>query len=264
MIYRSIGGLVAALLVAVPAYSQSDERLGNAAPTLVDELVVANHILADKEVLDAYGHVSVRHDKNPKHFLISRSMAPALVTNADVMEVDENCQPVDPKAGSPFLERFIHCEIYRDHPEIHAIVHSHSPDIIPFTVSKERLRPIYHMSAFLGEGAPVFEIRDVAGASSDMLIRDRGLGAALSRMFAGNAVVLMRGHGATVIGASLPQVVFRAVYTQVNAKLEQDALRLGDVTFLNSKEAVSAAATNDGQVMRAWNLWKIRADQASK
>lgn len=264
MAYRGIAAAFVALVAAVSAQAQTGARLGDASPALIEDLVAASHVLADQGVVDGFGHVSARHDRNPKHFLISRSMAPALVTNADIMEVDENCQPVDPKAGSPFLERFIHCEIYREHPAVQAVVHSHSPEIIPFTVSKEPLRAIYHMSGFLGESVPVFEIRDYVGTASDMLVRDRALGAALSKVLAANAVVLMRGHGATVVGGSLPQAVFRAVYTQINAKLQQDALRLGAVTFLTEREAAQAAATNDGQVRRAWDLWKLRADQGRK
>ncbi|MES2257965.1 MAG: class II aldolase/adducin family protein [Pseudomonadota bacterium] len=231
-------------------------RLGGASPQLVDDLVAASHVLAAHGVVDGFGHVSVRHDKNPRHVLISRSMAPALVTAADIIELDEQCEPVDARAGSPFLERFIHCEIYRERADVQAVVHNHAPEVIPFTVSAVPLRPLYHMSAFLGEGVPVFEIRDHAGAASDMLIRSRPLAQALSRTLGGNAVVLMRGHGATVVGVSLPQVTFRAVYTQVNARLQMDAMRLGTVNFLTAREAAAAAATNDGQVRRAWDLWR--------
>jgi HCOMODA/2-hydroxy-3-carboxy-muconic semialdehyde decarboxylase len=226
-----------------------------ASPQLVDELVAASHVLAAKGVVDGYGHVSARHDKDPRHVLISRSMAPALVTAADIIELDENCEPVNTRAA-PFLERFIHCEIYREHPAVQAVVHNHAPEIIPFTVSSTPLRPVYHMSGFLGEGVPVFEIRDHAGPASDMLIRNRPLAQKLSGAMGNHAVVLMRGHGATVVGNSLPQAVFRSVYTQVNARLQMDAMALGPVKYLNAEEASAAAVTNDGQVKRAWDLWR--------
>ncbi len=254
-----IAGLAACAALA-PALAQTDAKLGGATAALVDELVIASRVLADQGVVDGFGHVSVRHDRNPQHFLISRSMAPALVTRADIIEIGADCEPVD-RAAKPFLERFIHCEVYRGHPEVRAVVHSHAPAVIPFTTSKEPLRALYHMSGFLGEGVPVFEIREHAGAASDMLVRDRALGAALSASLGTHAVVLMRGHGATAVGGSLPQAVFRAVYTQVNARLQQDALRLGPVNYLSAAEAAKAAATNDGQVGRAWELWKLQASK---
>jgi ribulose-5-phosphate 4-epimerase/fuculose-1-phosphate aldolase len=254
---------LAACAAITPALAQTAAKLGGASPALVEELVTASRVLADQGVVDGFGHVSARHDRKAAHFLISRSMAPALVTAADIIEIGEDCEPVEKGGKAAFLERYIHCEVYRGRPEVRAVVHSHAPAVIPFTVSKEPLRALYHMSGFLGEGAPVFEIRDVAGAASDMLIRDRALGAALSRTLAANAVVLMRGHGMTAVGASLPHAVFRSVYTQVNARLQQDALRLGPVNYLTAAEAAKAAATNDGQVGRAWELWKLQAAQTA-
>jgi len=148
---------------------------------------------------------------------------------------------------------------------VNAIVHSHSLGVIPFGVaSATRLRAICHMSGFLGGETPVFEIRATAGPASDLLIRDRKLGAALARSLGSNAVVLMRGHGSTVVGASVRQVVFRAVYTEVNARLQSEALRLGAVTYLTQQEAELASATNDGQINRAWELWKALAGQAPR
>ncbi len=239
----------AALLAAAPAFAQQ---------SLTDDLVTASRVLADQNVVDGYGHVSARSDRDPKHFLISRSMAPALVTAADIIEIGEDCEPLD-KTAKPFLERFIHCEIYRSRPDVKAVVHNHAPAVIPFTVSKQPLRALYHMSGFLGEGVPVFEIRNAAGEGSDMLVRDRPLGMALAHSLGAHPVVLMRGHGATIVGASLQQAVFRAVYTQVNARLQQEALVLGGVNYLTAAEAAKAAAVNDSQVGRAWELWKLKA-----
>jgi HCOMODA/2-hydroxy-3-carboxy-muconic semialdehyde decarboxylase len=177
------------------------------------------------------------------------------------MEFDLGGDALDPRGRTLYVERFIHSEIYRTHPEISAIVHSHSPSIIPFGATNVPLRPIYHMSSFLGAGVPIFEIRETGGPSTDMLIRNSELGAALARKLGSSAVVLMRGHGNVVVGDSVKQVVFRAIYTEINAKLQAEALRLGggDVAFLNAEEAAKATATNNAVLLRPWELWKQRA-----
>ena len=220
------------------------------------ELVDANHILFDQGVVDGFGHVSMRHPVRCHHFLLARSMAPALVTEADILEFDPDGAPV--KAGGPavYLERFIHSEIYRTRPDVISVVHSHSPAVVPFSVvSGTKLRPVCHMCGFLGAATPVFEIRDVAGPGSDLLIRDSRLGAALAQSLGQSAAVLMRGHGSTVVGGTLRQAVFRAVYTELGARLQSEAMRLGPVTYLTEEEAVATAATNDTQIDRTWLLW---------
>ena len=232
---------------------------GPANPALIEDLVAANRILFDQGVVDGFGHVSARHDKDPNRFLLSRSMAPALVTAADIMEFDLDGTPVDPQGRAVYLERFIHGEIYRLRPDVGSVVHSHSPAVIPFGVSHVPLKPIYHMSSFLGAGAPVFEIRDAGGPATDMLIRNQALGHALALALGDHSVILMRGHGSTAVGASVRHAVFRAVYTEVNARLESEALRLGDVTFLNEQEAAHAMATNAALVDRPWELWRRKA-----
>ena len=235
---------------------------GPVGPALIADLVDANHILSDQGVVDGFGHVSTRHDKNPNRFLLARSMAPALVTASDIMEFDLDSVPVDPQGRHVYLERFIHGEIYKLRPDVQAIVHSHSAAVIPFGVSHVPLKPIYHMSSFLGTGAPVFEIREAAGPATDMLIRDRGLGNALALALGDHPVVLMRGHGSTVVGGSVRLAVFRAVYTEVNAKVESESLRLGEITFLNEQEAAKATVTNAAQVDRPWELWRTKLKQA--
>lgn len=231
-------------------------------PALVDDLVAANRILYREGVVDGFGHVSVRHDKSAERFLLARSMAPGLVTAADILEHDPDGEPIDPQGRTPYLERFIHSEIYRARPEVQAIVHSHSPAVIPFGVmAGASLRPIYHMSSFLGSGVPVFEIRDAGGPATDMLIRTAPLGAAFAKSLGQAAVGLLRGHGNVVVGSSIREVVFRAVYTEVNARLQTDAMRLGagEIVFLNAEEARAAMETNRGQHGRPWELWKARA-----
>ncbi len=230
-------------------------------PALIEDLVAANRILYNEGVVDGFGHISVRHDKRPDHFLLSRSMAPALVTAADIMTHDRDGEPVDAAGRTPYLERFIHSEIFKMRPEVQAVVHSHSPSVVPFGTVATRLQPIYHMSSFLGAGVPVFEIRDTGGPATDMLIRNPALGAALAASLGGCAVGLLRGHGNVVVGGSIREAVFRAVYTEVNARLASEALRLGDgrVAFLNEAEAEAATRTNQAQIGRAWDLWKAKA-----
>lgn len=223
---------------------------------LIGDLVAANHILAHFDVLDGWGHVSVRHDKRPDRFLIARSLAPALVGADDIMELDLEAMPVAPDAPTPYLEVFIHSEIYRARPDVQAVVHSHSARVLPFTVTSAPLRPIGHVSAFLGSGAPVFEIRDTGALASDLLIRDRSLGAALALTLGNASIALMRGHGMAVVGPTIQIAVHRAVYADVNAQEQSIAQNLGSVTFLNEGEALAATAFIESGVMRPWELWK--------
>ena len=227
-----------------------------AAADLIDDLVNANKILYAQGVVDGFGHVSVRHDKAADRFLLSRNLAPALVSPADIVEFDLDGQPVNANGRPVYLERFIHSEIYRARPDVVAVVHSHAHAIIPFGVAAgAELRPLWHMSGFLGTDVPVFEIRDTAGEASDLLITSPELGEALAKSLGQAPVVLMRGHGATVVAPSLRLAVFRAVYTQLNADLQMRAMALGDVTFLTSGEAASTAVSVGSQVDRAWNMW---------
>src|SRR5262244_1512962 len=154
----------------------------------------------------------------------------------------------------------MHGEIYKARPDVKAIAHNHSPSIIPFGVSAVPLRPIYHMSAFLGAGVPIFEIRSAGGPGTDMLVRTPALGRALAQALGGHSVVLMRGHGAVVVGTSLPQVVFRSIYTELNARLQAQAMSLSPkMTHLAPEEARRAETTMDGTIGRTWELWKRKA-----
>jgi HCOMODA/2-hydroxy-3-carboxy-muconic semialdehyde decarboxylase len=221
---------------------------------LVDKLVVANRILYAQGVVDGFGHVSVRHDQSPGHFLLARNMAPGLVRRDDIMTFDLDGAALDAAGRRVYLERFIHGELYRARPDVQAIVHSHSPSVIPLGVTRQALRPVFHMSGFLGEGAALFEIRDVAG-DTDMLVSNGRLGVALAAALGARSAVLMRGHGSTVVGSSLEQAVYRAIYAEVNARLQIQAMTLGEVTYLNGQEAAKAAFINDTQLARAWELW---------
>lgn len=226
---------------------------------LIDDLVSANHILYQEGVVDGFGHVSVRHEKDPERFLLARSIAPASVRAGDIMEFDLAGEPVNARGRKPYLERYIHSEIYRARPDVIAIVHSHSPALIPFGVTGTSLKPVYHMSGFLGRTTPIFEIREAGGPATDMLIRDRKLGAALAKSLGPSSFALMRGHGSVAVGNTLKQVVYRAIYAEINARLQAEAMRLGTVTYLNDAEAAGASRTNDAVIDRPWNLWKNKA-----
>jgi ribulose-5-phosphate 4-epimerase/fuculose-1-phosphate aldolase len=230
-------------------------------PVLVADLATANHILYDQHVVDAFGHVSVRHDKRPDRFLLARNMAPALVTAADIIAFDLDGNPIDAAGRSVYLERFIHGEIYRARPDVVAVVHSHSHAVIPFgAIRAHKLRAIFHMGGFIGTDTPVFEIRECVGDGSDLLIRNNELGVALAKSLGPKSAVLMRGHGATVVGATLPEAVYRGVYLDINARLQLQTIGLGPVNYLTEAEGQATAATNAGQIGRAWGMWKAQAE----
>lgn len=228
-------------------------------PVLVDKLVQANHILYEQGIVDGLGHVSVRHDSVPDTFLLSCNRAPGLVKPEDIVCYDLNGEAVSLTTERPYLERFIHAEIYRARPDVVAVVHSHSPSVIPFGATGQRLRPIFHMAGFLGSGAASFDIAREFG-DTDMLIRSPALGAALARTLGTCSCVLMRGHGSTTVGHSIEQVVYRAIYAETNAKLQLLAHGLGPVTFLTEREAELAAEANDTQIQRSWHLWLRRVE----
>jgi len=233
------------------------QRLLTPPADLVDKLVLANRILYDQGVVDGLGHVSARHPTEPGVFLLSCNRAPAMVRRADITCYDLDGNTVSHTTERPYLERFIHGEIYRARPDVVAVVHSHSPSVIPFAITRNPLRPVFHMAGFLGEGTAHFEIRD-AGGNTDMLIRSTYLGAALAKSLGSHSCVLMRGHGSTVVGSSLEQAVYRAIYAETNARLQLAARGLGDITFLNREEAQLSSDMNDGQIPRSWNLWVQR------
>jgi ribulose-5-phosphate 4-epimerase/fuculose-1-phosphate aldolase len=224
-------------------------------PALVDKVVIANRILYRIGVVDGFGHVSARHDRSPEHFLLARNVAPALVKREDILTFDLDGNPLDAEGKRVYVERFIHGEIYRARPDVQAVVHSHSPSVIPFGVTAQMLQPVFHMSGFLGEGSSLFDIRDVAG-DTNMLVSSGALGAALAASLGSRSTVLMRGHGSTVVGASVEQAVYRAYYAEVNARLQLQARMLGEVKYLSDQEAAKAAAANDMQLARVWELWR--------
>ena len=230
---------------------------GRPSAQLVDDLVAANRILFHYGILDGFGHVSARHDADPATYVMARYVAPGLVTAEDVRTFDLDSVPLD-EGDRHYSERFIHGEIYKARPHVRAVVHCHAAPLIPFGITKTPLRPVYHMSAFLAGGVPVFEIRDAAGMT-DMLIRTPELGAALARSLGDRPIALMRGHGATLVGESIDQVVYRAMYATQNALSQLDALRLGEVNYLADEEAAKYEVHARDILNRPWEIWKREA-----
>ena len=226
-----------------PAASASAAPNAQLNPQMLDDLVYANRILADQGVVDGFGHVSVREDNNPDRFVMSRSMAPALVTHKDIMEYNLNGDPIDAQGRASFAERYIHAAIYRARPDVKAIVHSHSLAVIPFSVRASACARSFIMSAFLGAGTPIFDIRDAAG-DTNMLITDNQLGDALAKVLGNHTVALMRGHGMVDAGTSIQEAVFFAYYTDVNARLQAQATALGTATYLTPGEAAKSTQTS--------------------
>ncbi|KAJ7065415.1 aldolase domain-containing protein [Mycena amicta] len=251
----------------------------------LSDLSLASGILAYHGIVDGFGHVSCRDPRAPtEHFLLSRNLAPALVAPADIVTWRiADAEPVDPDSPRGFLERCIHSEIYRQHEDVWAVVHFHSPEVIPFSIMPIPFKPVYHMASFLGpDSPPIFDIADSFGPSTDMLIRNTTHGAALASLFTPSPssqtpgptrpLVLMRGHGATLTASSLKLAVFRAIYTQTNARVltSLSALSggannvLAGARFLNKDECEQATNTNSGQVVRAWDVWVRELRDARK
>jgi len=234
---------------------------GPADRQLIEDLVAANKILAMQGVLDGWGHVSVHHNRDPNRFLLSRSLAPELITAKDILEFDLDNDPVDAKGRNLYTERFIHGEIYKTRPDVAAVAHMHAPPVIPFGVIDVPLKPIYHRAAFIALGVPIFEIRDVAGIT-DLLIRNPELGRALAKSIADKPAVLMRGHGATVVGPTLQRLVGRSIFLAMNATLQAQAMALapgGRIKYLDLEEARLIEAREGYGLGRAWEAWKRKA-----
>ncbi len=226
----------------------------------IADLVIANHIIADQGVVDGFGHISVRSAKNPNHYFMSRSRAPAAVNAQDILEYDLDDNLISSNAMVPYGERFIHSEIYKLRPDVQSVIHSHSPGVIPFSVSTVALKPISNTSGFLLGDVPVFEIRDTAGGATDMLVKNKALGNALAKKLGDSNVVLMRGHGMAVVGNSIKVAVSHAIYTERNAQLQLQAIQLGGkVTYFTKDEAINAGNFIDSAVNRPWEIWAEQA-----
>ena len=228
--------------------------------SLVEDLVAANRILVEHGVIDAYGHVSVRSENDPARYLLARSIAPELVTHEDILEYDLESNPVDPRGRESVRERFIHGEIYKARPDVNAVVHNHSPSVVPFSVTKVSMRPLFHMAAFVGEGVPNFEIRDTQ-KGSDLLVKTPYLGKALAKTLGKSSAALMRGHGSVTVGESLPRAVGRSIYLELSARMQLQALAIagprGKIVYLDDKEVRASVPVQD--YGRAWPMWRAKA-----
>ena len=231
---------------------------GPVADAFIADLAAASRILAERGVVDAFGHISHRHPAAPDRYFMARAMAPALVTPDDLIEYTLDSEPCNANGRSSFLERFIHGAIYQARPDIHCVVHSHSPSVIPFGLVDAKMEAMFHNAAFLAAGVPVFDISEKFGAT-DMLVGDRPKGAALVECMGEKDVVLMRAHGSVACGPNLQTAVFRAVYTEVNARIQHWTAALAGgkpMASLDEEEGRLADAVNRGACMRAWELWR--------
>jgi len=242
------------------AASQAPASGGAVAAELLRDLAAASRILAAQGVADGFGHVSMRHPSAPDRFLMARSIAPALVTPGDIIEYDLDSNPCNAGGRGSFLERFIHGEIYKARPDIMSVVHSHSPSVIPFGLVGVPMQAMFHNAAFIAAGVPVFNIRESFGAT-DMLVSNGAKGVALAGVMGKNDIVLMRAHGSVACGPTLQSAVFRAVYTEVNARIQHWTMALGGggpIAALDEEEGRLADGPNRTAGTRAWDLWRAQ------
>ena len=253
---------------SMPASAQP-EPAGNVAaaaarlgvdPQTVDDLVTANRILAHEGILDAYGHVSMRNPRNPSQFLIAQSRSPQFVTAEDIVAYDLDSNPVGAPPSHNLIERFIHGEIYKVRPDVRVIVHSHSPDVIPFSVSSVPLRPVFHMASFIAAGVPVWDAESSGDpAAPQILVRNNALGASLAAALGNKFAILQRGHGAVVVSANIRVAVKNAIYLNANARMQATAIALGGSVKYFSFEEGKAMGAAPGDLSRAWDYWRRRA-----
>jgi len=231
---------------------------GPVAAEILEDLAAASRILATQGVVDAFGHVSLRHPTAPDRYLMAKSIAPARVLPADIIEYDLDSNPVNANGRGSFLERFIHGEIFKARPDINSVVHSHSPSVVPFGLVGVPMQAMFHNAGFIAAGVPVFDIAEKFGAT-DMLVSDPEKGVAMIDVMGGHNILLMRGHGSVAVGPTLQTAVFRAVYTEVNARIQHYAIALSGgmpVAALDEEEGRLADVVNQGAGMRAWDLWR--------
>jgi ribulose-5-phosphate 4-epimerase/fuculose-1-phosphate aldolase len=225
----------------------------------LDELVTANRILAREGVVDSFGHVSIRHPDRPDRYLLSRARAPECIDVDDLMEFALDGAAIDPAARKPYAERFIHGAVYDARPDVRAVVHHHSPSVIPFSVTEAQLSPVMHMCAGIGARIPTWDSRASFG-DTNLLVTNMEMATDLTAALGQRPVILMRGHGCVVAGRSLREVVFNSIYLQLNADLQMKASGLGDITFLSEGEIAAVLRTrNSFTFERAWEFWCRRA-----
>ncbi len=226
---------------------------------LIDELVTANRILAREGVVDSFGHISVRHPERADRYLLSRARAPDCIEANDIMEFALDGTPVEARERKPYLERFIHGAVYEARPEVHSVVHNHSPSVIPFGVTATKLKPLLHLCASIGHEVPVWDSQTHFGDTS-LLVENMAMGRDLAALLGGRRTALMRGHGAVVAGRSIREAVFISVYLEVNSRLQMQAMAMGEIKFLTAGEVDTIIArTGPYTLSRAWENWCRRA-----
>ena len=228
---------------------------------LFEELVTANRILAREGVVDSFGHISARHPDNPNQFLLSRARAPDCIEKDDIMTFTLDGEQVSPPGKAPYLERFIHGGLYEARPDVHSVVHNHSPSVIPFGVTNKPLRPLLHMCAHIGAEVKIWDSQDQFGDTA-LLVDSVAMGRDMAKAMGSGRTILMRGHGATVAANNIRYAVFTSIYMEVNAKLQMQAMAMGDIKFLTRGEVDKIVArTGPYSLNRAWENWCRRADR---
>jgi HCOMODA/2-hydroxy-3-carboxy-muconic semialdehyde decarboxylase len=249
---------------AYAASVQEQMEQNPAVKTAIEELVIANHILYDQNAVDGYGHISVRNPANPNTFFLARSVAPSVVKVEDIMEFDMNGKALNGDTRVAYGERFIHSGVLKNRPDINSVVHGHASPTLSYGLTGTTLKPVYHMSSFLGEGAPIFEIRNFAkpNPDTDMFVSNSDLGDALSQTMGLQYFVLMRGHGYAAGADSIKKAVFRAVYAIQNASIQAEAMKMGQVQYLTAGEAAISQQTIEKTIGRPWQLWSERVKKS--
>jgi len=238
--------------------NEAPKSAGPVAAEVIADLAAASRILAERGVVDGFGHVSMRHPDATDRYLMARAVAPALVTADDIIEYDLDSNPCNADGRNSFIERYIHGQIYKARPDINSVVHSHSPSVIPFGLVGAKMQAMFHNAAFLAAGVPVFDISEKFGAT-DMLVRDCPKGVALAETLGDKDIALMRAHGSVACGPTLQTAVFRAVYTEVSARIQHWAVALSDggpIAALDEEAGRLADQPNLTAGMRAWDLWR--------
>lgn len=225
----------------------------------ISDLVIANRILASEGVLDAFGHISIRHPNNPERYFMACSRSPALVSQQDIMEYTLASEPIHQAGRAMYAERYIHGSLYQERPDVFAVCHNHAHDLLPFSVTGTPLRPITHMSSVIGATIPIWDIRSDFG-DTDLLVTNPAKALSLTRCLGPQRVALMRGHGSVVTGASVREVVFTSIYLHLNAAMILKAKILGEINYLSDGEIKLASAQIFGETSqnRAWEFWAAR------
>jgi ribulose-5-phosphate 4-epimerase/fuculose-1-phosphate aldolase len=250
-----------------PWVVNNERKSGNVAKTLheqLEDLVIANRILAREGVVDGFGHISMRHPERADRFFMSRSRSPELVVLDDIMEFDLDCNPIDQRGRTMYGERPIHGAIYQHRSDVGSVVHNHAHEVIPYSVTKVPMRQIIHTAGGMGHEVPVWDIRHEFG-DTDLLVRTLDQGRSLARSLGDNAAALMRGHGCVVTGKTVRDAVRIGVYLMVNARLQTEAMRFGEVTFLSENEIVATAEMSASPLAgnRVWEYWVRRSGYLS-